>query len=67
MSFVLSKLDGLGNYNGLIIIATTNNIDKIHPVLCRDMRMNKIKFDYMNKKNLIKMCEKYFNIKLNEI
>lgn len=66
MSFVLSKLDGLGNYNGLIIIATTNNIDKIHPALYRDMRMTKIHFTHMTKKNITDLCEKYFETKLNE-
>ena len=66
MSFILSKLDGLGNYNGLIIIATTNNIDKIHPALYRDMRMTKLYFSYMKKRNIIDMIEKYFKVKLDE-
>lgn len=65
MSFILSKFDGLGNYNGLIIIATTNNVDKIHPALLRDMRMTKIYFSYMKKKHIVNMIEKYYEIKLN--
>lgn len=66
MSFILSKFDGLGNYNGLIIIATTNNINKIHPALSRDMRMSKVYFSYMKKKHIVEMIEKYFEIKLDE-
>jgi chaperone BCS1 len=42
----LSRLDGIGNYNGLIIVATTNYIDKLDPAIYRSLRLTPLKFDY---------------------
>ena len=64
--YLLTRLDGIGNYDGLIIIATTNDIDIIPPALYRDMRLTKIKFDYLRKIDIINMIQKYFEIILTE-
>jgi ATP-dependent 26S proteasome regulatory subunit len=68
---LLSKLDGIGNYNGLIIVATTNYIEKLDPALYRELRLTPIKFEYLRKIDCIKIIQSYFginyNINLNDI
>jgi hypothetical protein len=57
---LLSKLDGIGNYNGLIIIGTTNCIDKLDPALYRELRLTPIEFKQLRKYDCIKIIESYF-------
>ncbi len=59
---VLSILDGIGNYDGSIIIATTNEKNKLPDALCRDMRLTPIYFTYITNDNLCKMVCKYYKI-----
>ena len=40
MAYLLSKLDGLESAEGRIIVATTNNPDKINPALLRPGRFD---------------------------
>ncbi len=63
---ILSRLDGVGSYNGVIIIATTNCIKKLSPAIYRHGRLNPIYFDYMRKQDIKEMIENYYSIKLNE-
>jgi chaperone BCS1 len=53
-------LDGIGNYNGLVFVATTNYIDKLDPALYRDMRLSRVFFDYTRKEDLVKLFEKFY-------
>jgi ATP-dependent 26S proteasome regulatory subunit len=62
---MLSRLDGIGNYNGLIIVATTNIIKNLDEALYRHQRLNPIKFNYAEYQDVIKMAEKYFNQELS--
>jgi SpoVK/Ycf46/Vps4 family AAA+-type ATPase len=68
---LLSKLDGIGNYNGLIVVGTTNYIEKLDPALYRELRLTPIKFDKLRKEDCIKIIKSYFNFdydeKLNDI
>lgn len=68
---LLSKLDGIGNYNGLIVIGTTNYIDKLDPALYRELRLTPIKFDKLRKEDCIRILQSYFGSnydeKLNDI
>ena len=57
---VLSKLDGICNYNGLIIVATTNHIDKLEPALYRDMRLTPIEFKKLRIIDCINIIKSYF-------
>ena len=57
---LLSKLDGIGNYNGLIIIGTTNCIDKLEPALYRELRLTPIEFRQLRKCDCIKIIQSYF-------
>jgi chaperone BCS1 len=41
---ILSRLDGIGNYNGLIIVGTTNSITKLTPALYREGRLTPLYF-----------------------
>lgn len=63
---ILSRLDGIGNYNGIIFVATTNFKEKISPSLFRNGRLDPIYFGYINKKNIALMIEKYFDVELDD-
>ena len=57
---LLSKLDGIGNYNGLIIIGTTNYIDKLDPALYRELRLTPIEFKQLRKTDCIGLIQSYY-------
>lgn len=59
---ILSKLDGIKNYNGLIIVATTNFIDKLEPALYRDMRLTPIEFKKLRICDCINIIKSYYDI-----
>ncbi len=63
---VLSRLDGVGSYNGLIIVATTNCKDNLSPALYRNGRLNPVLFDYISREQLAQMIEKFYAIKLTD-
>jgi hypothetical protein len=63
---LLSRFDGIGNYGGLIIIATTNNISNIDPALYRDGRLNLIEFKNASKEDIKNIIENYYNILITE-
>jgi hypothetical protein len=60
---LLSRLDGVGNYAGLIIVATCNNIGKIDKALYRDGRLNLVKFDFASFDDISNIIERYYDIK----
>lgn len=62
---ILSMFDGSLNYNGLIIVALTNYIDKIYEPLKRPNRLTPIYFTYMRNIDVINLLEKYYKITLN--
>lgn len=67
---LLSKLDGIGNYNGLIIVGTTNHIDNLDPALYRELRLTPIEFKQLRKCDCVKIIQSYFgdyNSELNDI
>ena len=61
---ILSRFDGVGSYNGLIIVATTNCKEKLSPALYRNGRLNPVFFDYISREQIKQMIEDYFDIKL---
>ena len=65
LNTILSRLDGIGNYNGLIIIGTTNNIENIDKSLYREGRLNLMNFEYATNNDIINIIEKYYKVKLN--
>lgn len=64
---LLSRLDGIGNYGGLIIVATCNNIDNINKALYRDGRLNLMKFDYATIDDMCNIISKYYECDIDEI
>jgi hypothetical protein len=60
LATLLSRLDGIGNYNGLIIVATTNNKEKLNPALYRELRLTDINFDNLRKIDCINIIQSYF-------
>ena len=63
---ILSRLDGVGSYNGLIIIATTNHIDKLPEQIYRHGRLNPVYFDYLSTAHTQKMIEQFYECQLSE-
>ena len=63
---VLSRLDGIGNYNGLKIIAATNCKEKLSPALYRHGRLTPIFFDFCRKEDIKCMIEHFYQVKLSE-
>ena len=61
---VLSCTDGVSNYDGVIIVATTNNIDKIPKELYRDQRLTRIHIGFMNTLDCINMIT-FFGFELS--
>ena len=57
---LLSKLDGIGNYNGLIMVGTTNCIDKLDPALYRELRLTPYEFRKLRKIDCKNIIENYF-------
>lgn len=66
LGHILSKLDGIGNYSGMIIVATTNHIENLDPALYRELRLTPVNFTYLRKEDAKEIIEKFFNIKLQE-
>lgn len=64
LGIMLSRMDGIGNYNGIIFIAATNYLNNLDPSLYREMRLTPYKFDYATQNNIIQMIEKYCNQKV---
>jgi AAA+ superfamily predicted ATPase len=67
LATLLSKLDGIGNYNGLIIVGTTNNINRLNPVLYRDLRLTPIEFKQLRKCDCIDIIQSYFGSDYNQL
>jgi SpoVK/Ycf46/Vps4 family AAA+-type ATPase len=64
---LLSKIDGSEDQDGRIIIAAANDIDKFDPALYRNGRFKLIKLDYIGRKQISLMIEKYCEIKLTQL
>lgn len=62
---LLAKFDGICNYNGLVIIATTNHKEKLDPALCREQRLTPIYFTYCRNIDIENIIEKFFNVRVN--
>ena len=59
-SALLNCLDGLVCRDGLIVIATTNHIDKLDPALIRSGRVDKVvNLTYMKKPEIFEMWKKF--------
>ena len=63
---ILSKFDGICNYDGLIIVATTNYKEKLDPALYRELRLTPIYFTYLRQSDAIEIIEKFYQVKLNQ-
>lgn len=63
---LLSKFDGICNYNGSTLIATTNHKDKLDPALCREMRLTPLYFTYSRQQDAINIIEKFFDNKITD-
>jgi hypothetical protein len=60
---ILTKFDGICNYNKIIIVALTNHLEKLDKSLFRDMRLTKKYFGYCSVENCCKIITKFFDKK----
>lgn len=65
IGMVLNILDGNNDQDGMIIIGTANNCDKLDPAIYRNGRMELIKFKYMGRTEIANMVEHYYKVKLS--
>jgi hypothetical protein len=63
---ILTTFDGIGNYNGKVIVATTNYPESIPKEITRDLRLTKVEFKELRKIDAIGIIENFFEQKLNE-
>lgn len=63
---LLSRLDGIGNYSGLIFIATTNYKDKLDPALFRHGRLEPLYFNECRQIDVKNIIEHFFQAQLSE-
>jgi ATP-dependent 26S proteasome regulatory subunit len=63
---LLSRLDGIGSYQGMVIVATTNRKNNLPPALCRHGRLTPILFDLLEKEKIEEMIEMYYKVKLTK-
>lgn len=66
LTTILSRLDGIGNYDGLIVVATTNNIKDIDKAVYRDGRLSLVKFRLASCEDIINIIEKYYEKSIND-
>ena len=65
MSCILSLLDGIGNYGGVIYVCLTNYIEQIPEPLKRSLRLTPIYFTYLRQCDIVKLLEKFFGLTLS--
>ena len=63
---LLSRLDGIGSYQGMVIVATTNRKNNLPPALCRHGRLTPMLFDLLEKEKIEDMIETYYKVKLTK-
>ena len=63
---LLSRLDGIGSYQGMVIVATTNHKNKLPPALCRHGRLTPMLFDLLGKEKIEEMIEVYYKVNLTK-
>jgi SpoVK/Ycf46/Vps4 family AAA+-type ATPase len=63
---LLSRLDGIGSYQGMVIVATTNRKNNLPPALCRHGRLTPMLFDLLEKEKIEEMIETYYKVNLTK-
>lgn len=63
---ILSSFDGIGNYNGLVIVATANDEKALDASLTRDLRLTMVYHRESRQIDVIKIIENFFDAKITE-
>jgi ATP-dependent 26S proteasome regulatory subunit len=63
---ILSRFDGIYDYDKLIIVALTNCIERLDPALYRDMRLSKRQFLPCSVDNCCKIIIKFFKREIDD-
>ena len=64
MGSILSMLDGIYDYSGIMIFGMTNNIEKMQGALSRELRLTPMYFTYMRRQDILYLIEKFYNNKV---
>lgn len=67
VGFLLSLLDGPYDQNGVVFCATANDVSMLDNGLYRNGRFTIFNMDYNDNKNIAKMIEHYYKVKLDEM
>lgn len=65
IGILLNILDGNTDQDGLIVVATANDVSKLDTALYRDGRLKHIEFEYMDRDDIAEMVEFYFDTQLS--
>lgn len=63
---LLTLIDGMGNYAGLVIVGLTNCFEKIPIALRRSFRLTPKHFTYLRQIDAIKLIERHYNEPISE-
>lgn len=63
---VLSRLDGVANYDRIMFVATTNHLNKLPKSLLRDGRMTSIEFEHMLPQYALAMLRDFYCLEEDE-
>jgi hypothetical protein len=66
LSNILSALDGICNYDGIIFTGLTNNLDNLPLPLTRALRLTPIYFTFLRQCDAISLIDAHFDIKLSQ-
>lgn len=66
VGIMLSFLDGFASQDGMIIIATANNIDNLDEALIRNGRFKLMIFEHVGRQEIKSMIEKYQDVELTQ-
>lgn len=62
LDVLLSRLDGIGSYQGMIVVATTNHKDKLPNALIRTGRLTPMEFTYVTREDICTMMNLQYHM-----
>lgn len=67
LASLLSKFDGISNYNGIVFIGITNKKEQLDPALYREMRLTPLYFTFCRNEDIIGIIKKFYNTSENNL
>ena len=65
LSTLLNFIDGIDSPEGIIVVMTTNHVEKLDPALLRDGRVDfKLRLNFATRQQICDLADQFFNMKL---